>query len=97
MFASATQYEGFGMPLIEANACGKAVIAFRKAAIPYVVKHGETGLLAKNFKQFKGYIQLLLEDKQLREKTGRNAAQVIRQKYTWRKVAEEYIDLFQHC
>ncbi|HEX4923127.1 MAG TPA: glycosyltransferase family 4 protein, partial [Bdellovibrionales bacterium] len=37
--------EGFGLVLLEAAACGKAVVASRDGGIPDAVLHGETGLL----------------------------------------------------
>jgi glycosyltransferase involved in cell wall biosynthesis len=38
--------EPFGMVLIEALACGTPVVALRRGAVPEVVTHGRTGLLA---------------------------------------------------
>jgi len=40
-----TAAEGFGMVLIEANACGKPVIGSKVGGIKYVIRDGETGLL----------------------------------------------------
>lgn len=40
--------EGYGWVLIEAMAHGLPVIAFDNTAIPYTVKHGSNGMLAKN-------------------------------------------------
>lgn len=39
--------EPFGMVLIEALACGTPVVALRRGAVPEVVSHGLTGLLAE--------------------------------------------------
>jgi len=39
--------EPFGMVLIEALACGTPVVALRRGAVPEVVTHGLTGLLAE--------------------------------------------------
>ena len=38
-----SHYEGFGLPVIEAMACGAAVVAMRSTSLPEVV--GEAGLL----------------------------------------------------
>jgi glycosyltransferase involved in cell wall biosynthesis len=43
VFAFPSTYEGFGLPLLEAMACGCPVVANRLTAIPEVV--GEAGLL----------------------------------------------------
>jgi phosphatidylinositol alpha-1,6-mannosyltransferase len=36
--------EGFGLVFLEANACGKAVVAGRAGGVVEAVRHGETGL-----------------------------------------------------
>jgi glycosyltransferase involved in cell wall biosynthesis len=43
--------EPFGMVLIEALACGTPVVAMRRGAVPEVVSHGLTGLLAERAEQ----------------------------------------------
>ena len=45
VYATATLWEGFNLPLAEAQACGKPVVAFNLGPHPEVVRDGETGLL----------------------------------------------------
>lgn len=40
--------EPFGLALIEAMACGTPVIAMRRGAVPEIIDHGVTGLIADN-------------------------------------------------
>lgn len=46
IYAAPSRLEGFGMPQVEANACGKPVLAIRAMALLDTMVHGETALLA---------------------------------------------------
>lgn len=43
--------EPFGLVMIEAMACGTPVIAFNRASVPEVVKHGKTGFIVNSEKE----------------------------------------------
>jgi glycosyltransferase involved in cell wall biosynthesis len=64
--------EGMGRVLAEAMALGKPIVASNIGGIPDLVIHGENGFLVlpKNPKQLAKYIQVLIEDKDKREKMG---------------------------
>lgn len=53
--------EPFGMAVIEAMACGTPVIAMKRGAMPELIKHGVTGFLAKDEKEFCEYMQRIDE------------------------------------
>lgn len=40
--------EPFGLTMIEANACGAPVIAFRRGSVPEIIKDGKTGYIVDN-------------------------------------------------
>jgi starch synthase len=46
IYAAPSRIEGFGMPQVEAGACGKPVIGIRAMAMLDTIVHGETGFLA---------------------------------------------------
>lgn len=93
-FASASKWEGFGMPFLEANACGKAVIGYKRAAIQERIRHGYNGFLANNFKEFVKYIQLLEKDESLRRELGANGRKLA-MGYDWEVIAERYERAFE--
>jgi glycosyltransferase involved in cell wall biosynthesis len=47
IYAAPSRLEGFGMPQVEAGACGKPVISLKAMGMLDTLLHGETGLLAK--------------------------------------------------
>jgi glycosyltransferase involved in cell wall biosynthesis len=47
IYAAPSRLEGFGMPQVEAGACGKPVIGIRAMAMLDTLVHGETALLAR--------------------------------------------------
>jgi len=46
VYAAPSRLEGFGMPHVEANACGRPVLAIKGMALLDTMVHGETALLA---------------------------------------------------
>ncbi len=78
LFATCTTWEeGLSHTAIEAQACGKPVVAFRLPAHEEVVKNGETGILVDNIGnagEFASALLTLLKDPALAADMGRKAA-----------------------
>jgi glycosyltransferase involved in cell wall biosynthesis len=71
VFALSSQYEGFGLVLLEAMAAGKPVVATKVSAIPEVVEDGATGLLVPaNDPEALSAAFIRLENVALRNKLG---------------------------
>jgi len=47
-----TWQEPFGLVLAEALACGTPVVAYRKGAVPELVRHGRTGFVVDSYEEF---------------------------------------------
>jgi glycosyltransferase involved in cell wall biosynthesis len=87
-------YEGFGLPVLEAFACGTPVVTSNKGSLPEVA--GDAALLAdpKNPQQIAKAVLRLLNDREFRdEQTRRGFEQVKR--FSWRKAASQTYDIFQ--
>lgn len=70
IFTFPSLLEGYGIVLVEAFNNGLPVICFDNTAMPYTVKDGVNGLIAKNkdSKDFAAKIELLSGNKELRER-----------------------------
>ena len=87
-------YEGFGLPALEAMACGTAVIAADNSALPEVV--GDAGCLvgARDIDGFAHAIATLARDDDFRARLGARGARRAAQ-YTWRRTAELTLRVYE--
>ncbi|OWW19977.1 glycosyltransferase family 4 protein [Noviherbaspirillum denitrificans] len=94
LFVYPSLYEGFGLPPLEAMACGVPVIASRRASLPEVV--GDAGILVDpaDDAAIAGHMQSLIEDDDLRARLGA-AGQERAAGFTWRKFARETIAVYK--
>ena len=84
VYATGTLWEGFNLPLAEAQACGKPVVAFDLGPHPEVVLNGQTGYLVKpgDTAAMGQAIILLLKDPIKRIDMGAKASDFIREKFS---------------
>ena len=84
IYASCSRWETYNLPLAEAQACGKPVVAFNIGPHPEVVTDGQTGFLvpfADTNDLAEAIIKLLKNDK-LRREMGDAACKVVRERFT---------------
>ena len=88
--------EGWGLTVLEANACGTTVIASRVPGLRDAVRDGETGLLYSfgEATELAEKIIRLLKDRAYREKLSAGALQWSRT-FTWERAAEETVDVLK--
>ena len=81
-------YEGFGLPVLEAMACGTPVVTSNSSSLPEVV--GEAGVLVNPYDvgAIKEGIRRALLDSNLRERLRREGLKRA-QTFTWEKAAKE--------
>ena len=92
MLVYPSAYEGFGMPVLEAMACGTPVIALDNTAFPefagdvaWLLPDGETDTLARA-------IEELLNDRARRERMAREGPRRAAA-YDWRLITRRYVEL----
>ena len=85
--------EGFGISLLEASACGLAVVGGRSGGVPDAVREGETGILvdAGDPAAVAAGITRLLGDAELRRRMGAAGRRAVETYYNWDRVARDLI------
>ncbi|MDH7508577.1 MAG: glycosyltransferase family 4 protein [Methanomassiliicoccales archaeon] len=96
VFVMPSHYEGLPTVLLEAMACGLPVVATDVCGNRDVVNNGKNGLLVppKSAQKMAEAISMLLEDKDLRIKLGRNARKTVEEKYTWDVVTDNVLNAY---
>jgi starch synthase len=89
--------EQFGYSMVEAMACGKAVISTSSGSIPEVVKDRLTGLLVKpnNTLELEIALEELVTDANERKVFGNNARKWVLQSFEANKIAEKLADIYK--
>jgi glycosyltransferase involved in cell wall biosynthesis len=96
IFLFPSLYEGFGMPALEAMACGTPVIASKGSSLPEVM--GEAGLLVDplNEEELTWAIQRLLSDPELRRDLRRQGLERARA-FSWQRCARETMAVLEEA
>lgn len=95
MLVNPSLHETFGMPYLEAMACGCPVIGSNNTAIPEVV--GDAGILInnpKNTEEIYNAMKELLSNSVLRKKLSRKGIRRAK-KFRWIKSAEEVVKIYE--
>jgi glycosyltransferase involved in cell wall biosynthesis len=87
--------EQFGRVLIEANACGTAVIGSDSGAIPDVVGVGGLVVPEQNPAELASAIRILRDEPARRQLLGEAGRRQALEKYTWQRVAERMRDIYR--
>jgi phosphatidyl-myo-inositol dimannoside synthase len=85
--------EGFGIALVEASACGLAVVGGRSGGVPDAVRDGETGILVDpdDPAAVAAGIGRLLTDAAARRRMGDAGRRAVETYYNWDRVAADLI------
>lgn len=88
-------YEGFGLPVGEAMACGVPVISTTGGALPEVV--GDAGILVPpaDSQLLAGAILDLLDHPEYARKLGHSGYQRVMEHFTWQKAAEKTVKAYR--
>jgi glycosyltransferase involved in cell wall biosynthesis len=86
--------------LLEAMACGCAVVTTATCMIPDVVEHGVNGMISNDEDELRSYVEELLSNEKLRHELGKNARQTIIDKFSeesflgsWNRIFDDAFDM----
>lgn len=96
-FVLPSLWEGLPITLLEAWASGLPVIATNVGGIPDVCVHMENSILfkSKDSKALADSMRLLMDDKALSEKLGTQGRMLVKERFTWEKVAEKTLGVYK--
>lgn len=96
LFVMSSVTEGLGTSILDAMACGKAVVGTRTGGIPEVVVDGETGLLVlpRDDQALAAAIVRLLTDPDLRRRLGEAGLVRVRERFSAERMVLDTIGIY---
>jgi len=94
IYVTCSRWEGFDLPLVEAQFFGKPVVALKVGAHPEVVAENRSGFLVGGLEEMGGAIRRLVDDDTLRQQMG-EAARLNAERFRWSRAVAAYDELIQ--
>ncbi|WP_420182623.1 glycosyltransferase family 4 protein [Haloarcula sp. KBTZ06] len=96
-FVHPSRSEGFSMVRLEAMSTGCPVVVTNVSGANEMVRDGEEGFVVptEEPEPIADAVTTLLSDYELTKQISRQARDRVEEKYDWRKIAEEYLDLYR--
>ena len=98
IFCFPSRYEGFGMAIVEAMACGLPVISFKSPCGPSeLIKEGVSGELVENYDihAFAQKLLFLMQNEKIRKDYGKAASEETKERFNIETIMEQWVALFQ--
>lgn len=94
VFLNTSTFSPIPSVLLEAMACGCAVVSTATCMIPEVIEHGVNGMMSNDEGELRGYIDQLLEDEELRARLGEEARKTIINKFSEENFLNNWNNIF---
>ncbi|MCA0246930.1 MAG: glycosyltransferase [Proteobacteria bacterium] len=91
-----SKWEGFNLALLEAQFQGTPVVAYDLGPHSEIVRHNETGLLAKDAKDFFLSVVKIAADRTLRERLGKKAKEFAWE-FNWDTSVASLVEVIEKC
>lgn len=95
IFIYPSLYEGFGLPVVEAMACGAPVVTSGISSLPEIVEDAAILVDPYNVESIAGSIENMLEDDGLRKSYRRKGNKLVRKKFSWEKTARMTLEVYE--
>lgn len=97
VFVLPSIFESFGITLIEAQACGKPVVATRVGGAPEALQENETGIIVepRDSEQLAEAITRIMTDEKTARIMGENGRKFVRTRFNLQKNVDEIIDVYE--
>lgn len=90
IYVSNSQFEGFGIPLVEAMATGSVPVVSDIDSHRWVLQGKRVGYLVKNKEEMADRVASLLKDEPHRQTLARNARTLVERQWNWVRVGQRY-------
>jgi len=96
VFVLPSKYKPFGMTVLEAMACGTAVVATGLGGLRHVLTSEEDSLLVdpSNTEELGGAIVRVLTDGDLRNRLQETGLKLIEEKFSWQSIARQHLSFY---
>lgn len=94
VFVYPSSVESFGLPVLEAMACGTPVVASNRMSVPEIAGDAAVIVDPDNIEEMAEAIYRVITDENLREKLIRKGYERVRE-FSWEKTARETIKVFE--
>jgi len=93
-----SEWEGFGITLLESMAAQVPIIGSDRGAIPYLIKDGKTGLITKfkNVEELTANIQKILSNDDLRKSIIKNSSKYVKN-FNYKEIIGNYEELYKNA
>ena len=95
VFIFPSLYEGFGLPLLEAMACGAPIITGQETALPEVAGDAALYVNARDSEQLGAVLWQLLNDSGLQERMRKTGFDRVKS-FSWERAAKETLAVYRH-